>query len=154
MPVKSRFTKEFRLTFAGALHELLHQPKSIGCRPLCQDYRKSLKNPDPLIVVKGRLPLRQHGESGETIVGIELLIWPVKTTHNVLLSSRNGIGFTELAQARRNLLGTCAPVHSFAGGPCSLQSSWTHQEGLRILAPHSTRTHCQYGLISETTHAL
>lgn len=76
MPVKSQFTKEFRLTFAGALHELLHQPKSIGCRPLCHDYRKALKNPDPLIMVKGRLPLRQHGESGETIVGIELLIWP------------------------------------------------------------------------------
>lgn len=76
MPVKSFFTEEFRLTFAGALHGLLGHPKSIACRPLCRDHCKALRNPDPLIILKGRLPLREHGESGETIVGIELLVWP------------------------------------------------------------------------------
>jgi hypothetical protein len=74
--VKCFFTKEFRLTFAGALHELLERPKSIKSWPIHQDYHKALKSSATLIMVNGRLPLREHNEAGETIVGIELAVWP------------------------------------------------------------------------------
>lgn len=74
--MKSYFAREFRLTFGGALHDLLLEPKSISYRSLYRDLHKALKEPARLVIVKGRLPLRQHGETGETTVGIELVVWP------------------------------------------------------------------------------
>lgn len=74
--MKGFFTREFRLTFAGALHSRLREPKSIQHLPLHRDYHRALTDPVTLVVIKGNLPLCQHGETGETMVGVTLTIWP------------------------------------------------------------------------------
>lgn len=74
--LKSFFTREFRLTFAGALYALLQEPKSIRCWPAHQNCHRARNDPTTLVVIKGRRPLRQHREKGETVVGIELVVWP------------------------------------------------------------------------------
>lgn len=73
--MKVFFTREFRLTFAGALYARLREPKSIQYQPLHRDYHRALTNPATLVVVKGNLSLCQHGEAGETVVGVTLTIW-------------------------------------------------------------------------------
>lgn len=72
--MKEAFTRAFRLTFAGAICAQLREPKSIQYQPLEQNYHRALTNFAPLVVIKGTLPLRQHGEMGETTVGIRLTI--------------------------------------------------------------------------------
>lgn len=74
--MKVLFTRESRLTFAGALHAGLRAPKSIEYQPLHRDYHRARTDPATLVVVNGRLPLCQHGETGETVVGVMLTIWP------------------------------------------------------------------------------
>lgn len=74
--MKSFFAREFRLTFAGALYAGLRAPKSIEYQPWHRDYHRALTAPSKLVVVNGRLPLCQHGETGETVVGVTLTIWP------------------------------------------------------------------------------
>jgi hypothetical protein len=72
--MKGFFTREFRLTFAGAICGRLREPKSIQYHPAQQVYHRALSNPAPIVVIKGTLPLYQHGEMGETTVGITLTI--------------------------------------------------------------------------------
>jgi hypothetical protein len=74
--MKCFFTREFRLTFAGALFAQIREPKSIQYQPLHQDYHRALTNPATLVVIKGTLPLCQHGETGESMVGVTLSIVP------------------------------------------------------------------------------
>lgn len=74
--MKKLFTREFRLTFAGALLSGLRAPKSIEYQPWHRNYHRALTDPATLVVVNGRLPLCQHGETGETVVGVTLTIWP------------------------------------------------------------------------------
>jgi hypothetical protein len=71
--MKSFFLKSFRLTFAGALYNFLHEPRSIGVRPSRAIYSQKSSGVDP-IVIKGNLPLKEHGETSETIVGLQLLV--------------------------------------------------------------------------------
>lgn len=72
--MKRFFTKEFGLTFAGALLSQMQHPKSIRYQPIHQNFHRALSDTTKLVVVSGRLPLRQHRETGETIVGIELVV--------------------------------------------------------------------------------
>ena len=72
--MKGAFIRTFRLTFAGAIYAQLRGPKSIRCQPLRQELHQALTNPTPLVVVTGTLPLCQHGETGETEVGVTLTI--------------------------------------------------------------------------------
>ena len=74
--MKDFCSRAFHLTFAGALHSLLYEPRSIGPWPSSSDYRKALANPSTVIQVRGKLALRGHGETGETVVGIQLLVVP------------------------------------------------------------------------------
>jgi hypothetical protein len=74
--VKNLFQREFRLTFAGALHTALCAPRSIGLGTFHRTSRKALAAPSTFIDVRGKLPLREHGENGETTVGVRVLVFP------------------------------------------------------------------------------
>jgi hypothetical protein len=74
--VKGFFIKNYRLTFAGALHARLMEPKCIYHQPLHQHYHRALADPATPIVINGRLPLCQHGETGETVVGVKITVRP------------------------------------------------------------------------------
>lgn len=74
--MKEFFLRAFRLTFAGALHNQLCEPRSIRLRPKHSNFHEALANPLTFVEVSGRLPLREHGETGETLVGIQILVKP------------------------------------------------------------------------------
>src|SRR5437870_186373 len=74
--MKDFFSEAFRLTFAGTLYSHLSDPRSIGLRSYEKDYHKFLTNPVTYTEIKGQLPLRQHGETGETVVGVRLVVRP------------------------------------------------------------------------------
>jgi hypothetical protein len=71
--LKNKFMTQFRLTFAGALLERLDQPKTIEC---WQPQKRSIAYREPFAVpiVKGSLRLKEHGESGETSVNVQLIV--------------------------------------------------------------------------------
>lgn len=71
---KEDFSNLFRLTFAGALEEKLCGPRSVCFCPYNNDWRKALRHPEAALKVEGRLPLCQHGETGETIVGVSIFV--------------------------------------------------------------------------------
>lgn len=70
------FSSVFRLTFAGALYDKLAQPRVFRYCPDHSDSHRGLADSRVFIQIKGRLLLREHGETGETTVGISLLVPP------------------------------------------------------------------------------
>lgn len=73
---KETFSELFRLTFAGALQEKLCNPRTVGLYPYHNDPFKALRDPQVVLSTRGKLPLSEHGEKGETVVGISVYVLP------------------------------------------------------------------------------
>lgn len=71
-----KFSKLFHLTFAGALQDKLLGPCSLRYWPYHSERRKAFSDPRVIVQVDGGLPLREHGEAGETIVGLSIFVLP------------------------------------------------------------------------------
>jgi hypothetical protein len=75
--MKGFFERAFHLTFAGALLNRMQEPRSIRLDTMERDYHKVLANPWVCVELRGRLALREHGETGETTAELRLLVSPL-----------------------------------------------------------------------------
>lgn len=73
---KETFSELFRLTFGGALQEKLCSPRSVGLGSAHNNWRNALRDPQTVTKAEGMLLLHEHGERGETAVGVSILVPP------------------------------------------------------------------------------